>query len=284
MQFTPQQLTGGARYGKMVRLGNWCEDLELEDLKLKDYLRKKEGGNLLVNAQQRKLELALPPATLSKPTEEGGLKFGSTIMLVNEKSHGYLAVDPYDEVKKDEIARVAVTTLNSNPVARNTFILERANPNDGFPDDMVHYGQDVVFRCEPFATMAEPAYLHSEHISPLAASKFSRKQEVCMYPKKNGRCLFQFQWPDVKKRFEKEGDIVLVTDDICFRHVHTGSFLASDKIAWRNLFGTEFELHCHNYVGLNKTQNLTSEKRGEITGDYQLRRQAVENVWHVVLG
>jgi hypothetical protein len=43
----------GARYSK-CRIGNWSEDLELQDLKLKDYLKKKEHGELLVNARQRK--------------------------------------------------------------------------------------------------------------------------------------------------------------------------------------------------------------------------------------
>jgi len=54
MQFTPQQLTGGARFSKQVRIGNWSEDQELEELRLKDYLKKKECGQLLVNARQAK--------------------------------------------------------------------------------------------------------------------------------------------------------------------------------------------------------------------------------------
>ena len=32
------------------------------------------------------------------------------------------------------------------------------------------------------------------------------------------------------------------------------------------MFGVENEIHCHNYVSSNKTQNLTSEKKGMITG------------------
>ena len=54
MQFTPQQLVGGSRFSNQVKIGNWSEDLELETLKLKDYLSKKEDGALLVNAKSKK--------------------------------------------------------------------------------------------------------------------------------------------------------------------------------------------------------------------------------------
>jgi hypothetical protein len=33
MQFTPQQLSGGPRYGHKTRLGNWNEDVETEEIK-----------------------------------------------------------------------------------------------------------------------------------------------------------------------------------------------------------------------------------------------------------
>ena len=70
----------------------------------------------------------------------------------------------------------------------------------------------------------------------------------------------------------------------CIRHIYTGNFLASDKIIYQNIFGNEFEVHCHNYISTNKTQNLNSEQKGMITGDYPLRRQGIENVWSVITG
>ena len=69
---------------------------------------------------------------------------------------------------------------------------------------------------------------------------------------------------------------------LVIKHVHTGRCLASDKILYANMFGNEFEVHCHNYVSTNKTQNLTSEAKGTITGDYQLRFTQLQNVWNLV--
>ena len=39
--------------------------------------------------------------------------------------------------------------------------------------------------------------------------------------------------------------------------------MASDKIPYNNIFGLEYEVHCHCYYSTNKTQNLTSEKKGQ---------------------
>ena len=60
--------------------------------------------------------------------------------------------------------------------------------------------------------------------------------------------------------------------------------LGSDKINYTNMFGNEFEIHAHNYVSINRTQNLSSEAKGAITGDYQLRRTGLENIWSTVVG
>ena len=36
MQFTPQQLAGAQRYGSKTRIGNWLEDVCIEDVKRHD--------------------------------------------------------------------------------------------------------------------------------------------------------------------------------------------------------------------------------------------------------
>jgi len=33
MQFTPQQASGGPKYNHKTKIGNWLEDLELEEMK-----------------------------------------------------------------------------------------------------------------------------------------------------------------------------------------------------------------------------------------------------------
>lgn len=51
MQFTPQQLRGGQRYNTKIRIGNWNEDLVIEEYETKQVLQTaKKKSNLI---QQR---------------------------------------------------------------------------------------------------------------------------------------------------------------------------------------------------------------------------------------
>lgn len=123
---------------------------------------------------------------------------------------------------------------------------------------------------------------HSELVTALAAAKFSRHQEVTAIGHPMGETLWQVLYPDTQCRFEMEGEPVPAGAPVVLRHVMTGSFLASDEIPYPNMFGVEFEVHCFPFFSLNKTQNLTSEKRGDITGDHTLRRHGLPNIWTVV--
>jgi len=281
MQFTPQQLTGGPKYQHRVRIGNWSEDLELEEIKLKDYLKKKETGSLLVNSKQKQLEESLYKADLT-PTDEGFLRFGCRVMLFNHQSKGFMAANPYDTVTKAHEAFVLTTGPNGNPCVRNTFEMVRADENDGFDDDFVHYGQKFRCRLTPFSKIQTDCYMHSELVTALAAAKFSRHQEVSVIAAPTGETLWQILYPDTQTRFEMDGEPVPAGSPLCMRHVATGSFLSSDEIPYQNIFGSEFEVHCYPYYSLNKTQNLTSEKKGDITGDYALRRHGLPNIWTIV--
>jgi hypothetical protein len=280
MQFTPQQLTGGAKFGSAVRIGNWSEDIELDEIKLKDYLKKKENGSLLVLEKQAKLERSLQAMQLS--VAEGVLRFGMTAMIYNHQSEGFLGGNANEQIPKTNFAIATTTGPNSNPCVRNVFSLERADPDDGYDDDVVHYGQ--LFRMTLNSLLEFPVYLHSEPITPMAASKYTRRQEVVMYAKPNGSTLWKILHPDVKVRFEMEGQEVPANEQCVLQHVQTGSFLSSDKVPYQTLFGREFEVCGHAALSTNKTQNLCAERSGEITGDYALRRHGLPNIWTICTG
>jgi len=281
MQFTPQQLTGGPKYHHGTRIGNWSEDLELEEIKLKDYLKKKETGTLIVTGKQQQLEASLAPVELS-PSPEGVLQFGQRVMLSNHQSRGFLSANAFDHVQKAHDSWMLTTSMNGAPSVRNVFELVRADPHDGYDDDVVHYGQNVRCKLHPFSKIPTPAYLHSELVTALAAAKFSRHQEVTAIAAPTGETLWQLLYPDTSARFEMEGEPVPAGGPMVLRHVQTGSFLASDEIPYNNLFGQEFEVHCFSYFSLGKTQNLVGEKKGEITGDYAMRKHGLPNIWSVV--
>jgi hypothetical protein len=59
--------------------------------------------------------------------------------------------------------------------ARSVFIIERADPNDGYKDNIVHYGQKLRIRINPIL-LDKPIYLYSEPASVNRYSKVSRLQ------------------------------------------------------------------------------------------------------------
>ncbi|OLQ14234.1 Uncharacterized protein C15orf26-like [Symbiodinium microadriaticum] len=245
MMFTPQQLTGGPKYHHKTRIGNWSEDLELEEIKLKDYLKKKLSSS-----------------------PDGFLHFGMKVMLVNHQSKGVLlrpkSVDLY------EFARAPFGTLEQE--------------QGSFEDDTVHYGQNIRIKL-----IKADAYLHSEMVTGLAAAKFSRHQEVTALTAPSGETLWQALFPDTQARFEMDGEAVLRPEFQSFLWCKffliqslRSSFLASDEIPYHNLFGVEFEVHCFHYFSLGKSQNLVGEMKGEITGDYALRKHGLPNIWSMI--
>jgi len=280
MQFTPQQLTGGPKFQHKVRIGNWSEDLELEEIKLKDYLKKKEQGSLLVNAKQKQLEECLKTQELS-PSDDGVLHFGHKVMLFNHQSKGFMAANPYDTMTKAHEAFALTTGTNGNSCVRNVFELVRAKDNDGYDDDVLHYGQNFRLKLAPFSRIQTDAYMHSEMVTGLAAAKFSRHQEVTALTTPSGETKWQLLYPDPTARLEMEGEPVAAGAPLILRHVQTGSFLASDEIPYDNIFGRECEVHCFHYFSLGKTQNLVGEKQGTITGDQALRKNGLQNIWTV---
>lgn len=277
-QFTPQQLTGGPKYQHKVRIGNWSEDLELEEIKLKDYLKKKETGTLIVTAKQQQLNESLVPADLSE-SPDGVLKLGMNIMLANHQSKGFLSTNPFDTVAKGCDSWMATTGPIGDASVRNVFELETGE-RGGSPGDVVRYGQTIRFKLNPYAKITCPAYLHSELVTPMVAAKFSRHQEVVVVSEPAGETKWQLMHPDPNLRAEMEGEPVPAGEPVLVKHVQTGAFLASDKIPYHNVFGAECEVHCHTYSSLTKPSVLAGEAKGET--ENTSKPLGLPNIWTIL--
>ncbi len=108
----------------------------------------------------------------------------------------------------------------------------------------MHFGQNFYLQAsvEIDHDSGFQGYLHSEFVSPLAAAKVSRKQEVCLYSVKNGCTIWRFEFPDTREQMTFDGEAVPINTDVVIRHNATGAYLGSDQIAYENMFGCEFEV------------------------------------------
>lgn len=176
---------------------------------MKDYLSRKSSGELLITKHQKQMHRSLQRVSLSS-SEDGMVHFGDCAMLYSVRTQGVLANDIGDRIVLCDSAAFAVTTstLVKGPAARNVYLLE---PVDGGVSvgDVLHFGESFRIRAHQ-QLISEPMYIHSQPVSPLSASKYSRNQEVLLHPDRNYDTVWKVVHKDKSIRFEMGGEPVPV--------------------------------------------------------------------------
>ena len=275
--FTTQQLQGGPRYSSKVLVGNWNEDVEIEQIQYKDYLNKREKGEITVHKIQQKLAKSLTKVGFTY-SEDSKLRFGNKLMMLNKKTNSFLSCDLGDVVEPNQAFAVTASPTVNGPVARSVFILSRANESDGFPGDELHYGQPFRLQVHYYLSPS-PLYLHSCITSPQSFARFSRHQEVSVNAFKGPNTVWLIEHANPKLRFKSQGEVVAANQPIVIKHKQTGQCLAADSINYRNDYGVEFEVCGHSFLNTKKTQQLGSERAGKLTVDNPSRAEGDQNMW-----
>ena len=237
MYYTPQQLSGGPRYGCKTRVGNWSEDVDFGTHAQRNYLDKKDKGKLLINLQQQKFAKAFQrvPQTYS---EDGLLRFGDNFILMCKKTNGFLVFDLGDRITSvDEAYACTATTKDLGPCGRNILSIQKVEQEG---DAVVRYGEPVRFVTNPYV-FNKPLYLHSTQATPTVFARFSRNQEVCLSTKP----LYNTVWrilPPGGTTSTLIGQPVQVCSELAIEHCSTKELLSNDDIMYGNQFGRELEV------------------------------------------
>ncbi|XP_042327268.1 cilia- and flagella-associated protein 161 isoform X2 [Sceloporus undulatus] len=208
----------GRVYSPGVRIGNWNEDVCLEEELLKDFLHKREKGELLIQKSQRIKDLLYKKEQLSI-SNDGFIHFGDTVLLVNldngkasaENEPGLcgdlsLAVNP-DEADlhraQELMAPCEVSAIKSvSPVGRNAFrILSTEGEAMGDP---LRYGQNFGLG----TTGGFPGrmlFLASDHKTFVNMAKKSHHQSAIMTDELTYLASWQATFLDPQLRLENEG-------------------------------------------------------------------------------
>jgi hypothetical protein len=260
-----------------VKIGNWSEDQELHELRMKEYLSRKATGSLLVQAVQNHMAKSLAEVELTQ-SPDGLLRIGDSIMLYSVNTEGVLSVDMSDRIaSSDEGYTVTTCTHTPAHVARNVFVIDGYGAGYDI-GDVLKLGQPFRLRVNP-ALAAAPTYLHSQPISMTSASKVSRKQEVAAVRATGFDTVFIAQFKNHDLRFEMEGQPVPANAEIIISHAATRQCLSSSPLGVINDFGKEFEVCAHTAVGTGKKQTLYNEQLGTTTSDIQQKGEQTKNWW-----
>lgn len=132
--YTKQQLQGAGGYSPGVRVGNWNEEVNLQETKLKELLLKQQEGSLKLNKCvmllasallqrrpaaenkllyprfQQRMAVALQPVQCTTIRNDGLVHFGDVLQLVNASTSAVLACDIEDRVSPHAVP-LLVTAL-----------------------------------------------------------------------------------------------------------------------------------------------------------------------------
>mmetsp|Transcript_3563 Transcript_3563/g.6675 ORF Transcript_3563/g.6675 Transcript_3563/m.6675 type:complete len:232 (+) Transcript_3563:187-882(+) len=194
--YTRQQLQGNGKYSHAVRIGNWNEDLTMQEVRVREYIAAKEQGALSMDKHAMRLRTALAPATLTTVKQGEHVFLGDVLQIQSKETDAVVAGDLADKDPRDLDSHAVSCTFLSDPCSRNTFVLERYQPKQGlhnttfmqeFHREELCYGQVVLIRINPAAqdhpdVIKAPLYLTSSMVDMHHFSKVSKNQEVRLTP------------------------------------------------------------------------------------------------------
>lgn len=300
MQFTPQQLAGGPKFSPVTRIGNWLEELSLEEAKVSNFQTRSSNGNLALRKMEIKIGVCseIVPHTYS---EDGIIRFGDTVVLQHDNTGSVLACDPFDEVIPGQ-GKFLVSTVaeDPKPKARNTFRIVRPPPHmsnfdDNLNDPIVHIGQSFMLACnesllvKPGSKLLAPTlYLSSTKKNERMATKRTNRQLVYMSSAVNAESIWLTVVPskgrtNASGRFLAMGQPLNVRDSLQITHRQTNMYLTCDpheKTATE--FGIEMECFADRSTVPGKLGLIVSEFQGLSTSQTLSKPDAPIFSWHFV--
>ncbi|XP_048224864.1 cilia- and flagella-associated protein 161 [Perognathus longimembris pacificus] len=254
-------------YGPRVRMGNWNEDVYLEEEIMKDFLEKRDQGKLLIQKNRKLKKNLLRPMQLSI-TEDGYIHYGDKVMLMNpdhpaleeagmfQRGDLSLCMAP-DEIKvqlnDDFQVPCDVTAVEARqPVGRNTFVVLSAGKDA--TGQVVRYGQDFCLGLTG-GFEDKMLYLSSDHKTLLKSSKKSWLQEVYLTNEVSHLNRWQAAFLEPQLRLEFEGFPVHANEKLVIYHRYTNRALVAHRhLFLRTYFGKEVEIAAHTYLDSQRVE------------------------------
>ncbi|RUS79568.1 hypothetical protein EGW08_012662 [Elysia chlorotica] len=256
-------------YNPSVRVGNWNEDIQLEEDTLKDFLERRANGKLLIQRSSGLVGKMTSPVQLST-CSDGCVRFGDTVMIVNRgnpdrtvygigqypRNDSALAMHMPDAEETDPnapAAPVLVTgTTKLSPCFRTAF---KIVPADDYAKcgDKLRYGQ--AFCLQTAEPEAGDLFLHSDVVLFNRSTEKSRHQIVQLIKKKSVNTHWQIEHKNPLLRLEYEHEPVVANDEIIFQHSMTHHGLCvEEQFFTPTLYGNEYEISAHTYLDSHKAE------------------------------
>ncbi|XP_069384683.1 cilia- and flagella-associated protein 161 isoform X3 [Paralichthys olivaceus] len=214
-----------------VKVGNWTEDLLLEEAAKKEFLEKEERGEHSFQKKDLIRENLLRPVNLSM-TNDGQLHFGDVVMLVNVGGENRECSAVSVNADIDSLIKIPSPGIKSPcgvsagrgilPCARTAFIITSV---DGSPEGSTLL-YDQSFALTTTNGFARGLYLTSDRQSFQKCAKMSRLQEVNLVDEGSFLSCWKIVHFDPQERLEYEGQPVPADVKVLIVHCKTNQALA----------------------------------------------------------
>jgi len=254
-------------YNPSVRVANWYEDNVLEEDTIKDFLDRREKGELLIQKASNLQENILQEIALST-SRDGYVHFGDVVMFKNFAAKDrtkYENKDPRDDnvlcVNMDISAMheakciqgtCGVTSTKAvRPCVRSAFVIE--STGDSVNEQPLRY-------CQPFYIRTTPGqggglYLHSDTFRFNKCAKKSRHQEVTLVSEPSKLTKWKVLPFNPQIRMEFEEAPVPANENVIIVHCETNQAICiEDAFMIRTAFGREYEVSAHTYLDSHRAE------------------------------
>jgi len=82
---------------------------------------------------------------------------------------------------------------------------------------------------------------------------------------------------------DRAGEVIRADEPVIFEHCATKQYLFSDKIAYANMHGSEFEVSALCAATKSKTQILANENKGTQVRENVHKEVPIQNFWTIEL-
>lgn len=242
-------------YNPAVRVGNWIEDVQLEEDIIKDFQEKKDAGELLIQKTHNVTNNLLRQEKLSEQTENRHLIFGSKINLRHIAS-GTVLSSKVSELKSLTSSQLKSpcdmsASLMTNPCPRNVFQI--CSVDEEVPKKPLCYGQKFVLKTLPGP--GGELSLWSDRATFTKCAAKSRLPVVQLHDDTSYNVVWQVQCRNPLIRMEMDGRPVVVGDPIILNHCKTNQNLACmPQYQRRTPYGQEMEVCCKTFLDSHKAE------------------------------
>lgn len=240
-------------YNPSVRVGNWNEDLWLEEELLKDFVDKRDK-NQLVLLKGPLFNNIFQPTKLSQP-QNGKVCFGHTICIHNPDTEENLSLCITNKTYDDETVKPQCNLTSSKMLQsthRNSFVIKSCD-GTSHEGEFLCYGQEFFLRTLP--GVSGDLNVCSERATLFKSAKKSCHNEVYLTDSVSYGSKWRVVHFDPQQRLETEGTHVPANTKVVIMHSKTNEALAClARFAHSTPLGKEHEVVTHTYLDSHKAE------------------------------